>query len=190
MIANHIHDALAQVGKLQKFILERNRFKGYSGKARVMSGAVAIVGALVMSGNAFPEDPNAHLLGWAAVLAAGLAINYSALIYWFLCDSDVRRNPVMLNPALDAIPPLAVGGILAICLIFREEYDMILAPACACTGLRRSRIGAPCRRESTCSDSFTWHAARCFSLAMACQSQTPGQWLWLSRSGKLQAAWS
>ena len=90
--------------------------------SRDVWGGLAIVGALVMSGNAFSEDPNAHLLGWAAVLAAGLAINYSALIYWFLCDSDVRRNPVILNPALDAIPPLAVGGILAICLIFREEY--------------------------------------------------------------------
>jgi hypothetical protein len=131
MIANHIHDALAQVGKLQKFILERNRFKGYSGKARIMSGALAIVGALVMSGNAFPQGPKAHLLGWAAVLVVGLAINYSALIYWFLFDREVRRNPVMLKPALDALPPLAVGGILAISLIVRGQHDMIFG-SCMC----------------------------------------------------------
>ena len=112
MIANHIHDALAQVGKLQKFILERNRFKGYSGKARILSGATAIVGALVMSGNAYPQGPKAHLVGWTIVLAVGLVINYSALIYWFLFDREVRRNPVMLKPALDALPPLAVGGVL------------------------------------------------------------------------------
>lgn len=37
----------------------------------------------------------------------------------------------MLKPALDALPPLAVGGILAISLIVRQQYDMIFG-SCMC----------------------------------------------------------
>lgn len=44
MIANHIHDALAQVRELQKNILDKQRFKGYSGRARAIAGSVALVG--------------------------------------------------------------------------------------------------------------------------------------------------
>ena len=61
----------------------------------------------------------------------GLVINYAALIYWFLFNREVRRNPVMLKPALDAIPPLAVGGILAISLVFRGQHDMVFG-CCMC----------------------------------------------------------
>ncbi len=131
MIANHIHDALAQVGKLQRFILERNHFKGYSGKARILSGGAALLGAGVMSLPNFPATPAAHVAGWAVVLALGLVINYAALIYWFLFNREVRRNPLMLKPALDAIPPLAVGGLLAISLVVRGQYDMIFG-CCMC----------------------------------------------------------
>ena len=52
MIANHIHDALAQVRELQQRILERQRFRGYSGEARMSAGTFALVGAWIMaSGN-------------------------------------------------------------------------------------------------------------------------------------------
>jgi len=135
MIANHIHDALAQVSKLQQFILERNRFKGYSGTARVLSGGAAIIGAVVMSGAGFPRTELAHLAGWSVVLVAGLIINYGALAYWFLFDNEVRRNPVMLKPALDAVPPLAVGGILAVSLVLRGQYDLIFGACMSLYGL-------------------------------------------------------
>ena len=39
------------------------------------------------------------------VLSMGLVINYVALIYWFLFNREVHRNPLMLRPALDAIFP-------------------------------------------------------------------------------------
>ena len=131
MLAAHIHDALEQVRKLQTFVLERNQFKGYSGKARVASGLVALLGAAVLNAPRFPESPRAHLLGWSAILAAGLMLNYSALIYWFLFNPGVRRNPAMLKPALDALPPLAIGGILAAALALHGEYDLIFG-TCLC----------------------------------------------------------
>jgi hypothetical protein len=125
MIANHIHDALAQVKKLQEFILEKRLFKGYSGKARIASGLIAFIGAVVMGSDRVPADPYVHLAGWATVVAAGVFLNYGSLLYWFLFDREVRRNPIMLKPALDAIPALTVGGVLTLALITADKYDML-----------------------------------------------------------------
>ncbi len=49
MIANHIHHALAQVRELQQKILEGQRFKGYSGRARAICGVAALAAAAFMS---------------------------------------------------------------------------------------------------------------------------------------------
>ena len=64
MIAHHIHDALAQVRVLQEFIIERNLFKGYSGKARILAGLTALGGAWVLGSGWVPADPWMHLAGW------------------------------------------------------------------------------------------------------------------------------
>lgn len=125
MIANHIHDALAQVKKLQEFILEKRLFKGYSGRARIVSGTVALAGAAIMDSPFVPKDVRAHLMGWGVVLVAGVLINYACLLYWFLFNREVRRNPVMLKPALDAVPALAVGAALTLAFIMMEQYDLL-----------------------------------------------------------------
>ena len=49
MIANHIHDALAQVRTLQELILEKRIFKGYSGKARIAAGTLALACAVILA---------------------------------------------------------------------------------------------------------------------------------------------
>ena len=125
MIAHHIHDALNQVRTLQAFILERNTFKGYSGKARVVAGLGALLGALVLGAPRFPPSPWHHLAGWGIVLAVSIVVNYGALVYWFLCDDRAHRNPVMLRPALDALPALAIGAALSLALIRHGEFDLL-----------------------------------------------------------------
>jgi hypothetical protein len=125
MIASHIHDALAQVKRLQEVILSKQFFRGYSGKARIISGTIALAASAVMDSKHVPCIPEAHLAGWAIVLAAGLMVNYTALFYWFLFDPETRRNPIMLKPALDAIPALAVGGVLTVAMIRYDQCDML-----------------------------------------------------------------
>ena len=49
MIANHIHDALGQVRRLQELVLDRHMFRGYSGKARLACGAMTLLAAMAMS---------------------------------------------------------------------------------------------------------------------------------------------
>lgn len=125
MIAHHIHDALAQVRTLRAFLIERNRFKGYSGRARIVAGVAALAGTLAMGDCRFPSDPWLHLFGWGSVLAVGVVANYAALLYWFLFDREVRRNPLMLKPALDALPALAVGGVVSLALVLKGEFDLL-----------------------------------------------------------------
>jgi hypothetical protein len=125
MIANHIHDALAQVRTLQEFIIERNLFKGYSGKARILSALAALAGTWVLGSGMVPNSPWAHLAGWGVILAVGVGVNYSALLYWFLFDREVRRNPMMLKPALDAIPAFGVGAVVSLALIVKGEFDLL-----------------------------------------------------------------
>lgn len=125
MIANHIHDALAQVRTLQEFIIERNLFKGYSGKARILAALAALVGTWVLGSGMVPNRPGAHLAGWGVILAVGVAVNYSALLYWFLFNANVRRNPMMIKPALDAIPALGVGAVVSLALILKGEFDLL-----------------------------------------------------------------
>jgi hypothetical protein len=125
MIANHIHDALAQVRRLQEVILEKRQFKGYSGSARIIAGCVALAGSMVLASNLVPDSDPAHLAGWAVVLLVGLVVNYGALAYWFLFDPQVRRNAIKLKPAVDAVPALTVGAVLTLAAIIRGDYEVL-----------------------------------------------------------------
>jgi len=125
MIANHIHDALGQVRRMQELILEKRLFRGYSGKARILSGAVALAGTAVLAEGSVPRTQQAQLTGWAVVLVVALVLNYASLFYWFLRDPSVRRNPLMLKPAIDAIPALAVGAVLSVALICAGVYNLL-----------------------------------------------------------------
>ncbi len=125
MVANHIHDALAQVRKMQEIILERRSFRGYSGRARMYGALATLAGALAMSCPRFPDSDLWHLAGWAVVLGVALALNYGALGFWFLFNPRVKRNAAMLVPAIDALPALAMGALMSVGLVLKGEYDLL-----------------------------------------------------------------
>jgi len=125
MIANHIHDALSQVRKLQEVILEKRSFRGYSGTARMLGGAGALAGAMVLASAPVPKSPLAQLAGWGVVLAAAVAVNYGALAFWFFFNAEARRELLRLMPALDAIPALAVGAVLSLAAILQGQYQFL-----------------------------------------------------------------
>jgi hypothetical protein len=125
MIANHIHDAMGQVRRMQELVLAKQRFKGYSGKARVVGAAVALLGAFAMSRSAFPALPLAHLGGWTGVLVIGIIANYGGLAIWFMRDPAVQRDLMQLKPAADALPALGIGAVLSLSLVVHEQYDLL-----------------------------------------------------------------
>lgn len=125
MIARHIHHALAQVQELRQKVLEKQRFKGYSGRARAISGTVALAATLVMASPLFPTSFTAHLLGWGVVFLIAASVNHGALIYWFLFDPGVKRDWRRLKPVFDVVPPFFVGAVLTLALVLRGHHDLL-----------------------------------------------------------------
>src|SRR5438105_15680432 len=114
MIASHIHDALRQVQELKQKILEKQRFKGYSGRARALSGSMALLAAALMSRPSYPHGDQAQLFGWGVVFAVSVLLNFGAILYWFLFDPVAQRDFRRLKPLKDVLPPLFAGGILTL----------------------------------------------------------------------------
>lgn len=135
MIAAHVHDALDQVRRLREIVLGPRFFRGYSGKARLLSGLGALAGAFVLSRPFVPATPRAHLIGWMSVLGTALLLNYGALLNWIVTEPRVRRHPVILKPALDALPALAVGGLLTAALVRCGLHDLLFGTWMCCFGV-------------------------------------------------------
>jgi len=122
MFTHHIQDALVQVRELQQVIVERLRFKGFSGPTRAVSGTLALLAAAVMASPWFPARTEAHLAGWGALFAVSFCLNGGALVFWFWRDPVVKRDLRRLTPVLDVIPPLVVGGILTLALVLHGSH--------------------------------------------------------------------
>ena len=125
MVANHIHDALRQVGRLREFILEKRLFQGYSGLSRMGGAVIVMVATFILARPSFPCTPWAHLAGWSTVLVVGLLVYYGALIFWYLLGRKDNRPAVNIKPAVDAIPSLGVGAVLSLAVILRGEFDLL-----------------------------------------------------------------
>ena len=143
MIANHIHDALAQVRRLQALILEKRQFRGYSGTARIVSGTVVLLGSVLMGSDVYPKTELAHLIGWLVIMAIAVTLNYGALLLWYIQLPDDDRKTVRIRPVFDAFPALLSGGILSIALLVRGYPDLLFGIWMCCYGLAHTS----CRRD-------------------------------------------
>ena len=121
----HVQEALANVRELKQAVLERQRFRGYSGPARAASGCIALAVALAMSMDFFPARNLAHILGWGSVFIVAFLMNGVAVIWWFFHDPVAQRDFRVLKPVLDVAPPLAVGGILTAVMILHAQYQYL-----------------------------------------------------------------
>ena len=125
MIANHIHDALGQVDRMRDLILERRRFRGYSGVARMLGGGVALTVSRVLDRQEALHTPPLQLAGWAIVLASALLLNYGGLALWFFRGRRAGHSLTDLRPALEVVPALAIGAVLSLALVLRGNYDLL-----------------------------------------------------------------
>ena len=120
-----IHEALANVREMQQAVLERQKFKGYSGRARMLSGGIALVAAALMSLPFFPERNLAHVLGWGGVFVVAFMLNLVAILWWFSHDPVAKRDVRMLRPVVDVVPPLFVGGLLTATMILHHQFQYL-----------------------------------------------------------------
>lgn len=114
---DQVSQALLQVRQLRARVIEGKIFQGYSGKARILGGVVAILGCLVMSLPFYPASVKAHVVGWGVVCIVAAAFNYLSLFAWYRRLPEEDREILQLKPAIDALPVFTVGGILTlVCL--------------------------------------------------------------------------
>lgn len=123
MTLTNIHDALDTVRQLKRSLLDKQRFKGWSGPTRILSGSLAIFMALALDLEWIPRTNTAHTLAWGGVFLAAMVLNLGALFRWFLQDELIRRDVRRLGPLLDVIPPLFVGAAFTLVLILGREFD-------------------------------------------------------------------
>jgi hypothetical protein len=120
-----VHDALRQVRELQQKILQKQRFKGYSGRARAISGTFALITAAIVASPYWPATAAAHLTAWGTLFVVAFLLNFGAITYWFLRDPRTKREIRRLKPILDTLPPLCVGAILTIALARHQMYSWL-----------------------------------------------------------------
>jgi len=123
--AHPLHEALSTVRTLRRSLLQKERFKGWSGPTRILSGTLALFAALLLELNWVPGTNLAHLAVWGVVFLAAMLLNLGSLAYWFLNDRMIQRDLTRLKPMLDVIPPLAVGALFTLVLILRRDFELL-----------------------------------------------------------------
>jgi len=125
MLTEHIKEALSQVKELQRMVMERQHFRGYSGWARIVSGTLALIASAIMASRFYPQNTRAHILGWGALFVVALVLNGAALVYWFFHDPKVGRDIARLKPLFDSLPALAVGGALTAAMLMNDTHQYL-----------------------------------------------------------------
>lgn len=125
MPVHPLHEALNTVRTLRRSLLQKERFKGWSGPTRICSGTLALLAAFVLESGWLPNDARIHLAVWGGVFLTAMLLNLGALIYWFLNDRMIQRDATRLKPILDVIPPLAVGALFTLVLLLRRDLDSL-----------------------------------------------------------------
>lgn len=123
MDEHDIDQALGQVRQMQALVLDRQRFKGFSGMARMAGGIAALATALVLR-HAVPAEPRLHLIGWGLLLTVGLAVNFAALFWWLFSNRHTLRL-AELWPVLEVFPTLSAGAALTVALIRTGQLDLL-----------------------------------------------------------------
>jgi hypothetical protein len=129
-----LNEALDQVRRMQALVGDQLRFKGFSARARIAGGVIALLGALGLLFLSRPQAPLLHLAGWGLVLLVAGGINYGALLLWLLDGGRGRRRADWI-PALESLPPLAVGGAFSLAFVRAGLYDLLPATWMLCYGL-------------------------------------------------------
>ena len=108
----NLRDALGRVAELRAKILESQKFRGYSGRARAIGGCAALIGGLVL--RLVPEGGRhvAIPVVWGAVFVVAFTLNYGAVLHWWWNLSGDERSRSAVAPALENLPVFVVGGLL------------------------------------------------------------------------------
>lgn len=79
-----IRQAIREVRTLKQTILEKQRFRGYSGRARALGGFVALAAGLLLQLTPWGTAYHRIFAVWGLVFLIAASLNYGSLVYWLL----------------------------------------------------------------------------------------------------------
>lgn len=143
--------ALSDLAEVRERLAMAQRFKGYSGIAAMISGALAVIAGIVQrvlvpvpSGL---HDERVYFAIWFACAAIAALVNYGAILEWFWSDASVRDRWQTKTVGLAILPALLLGAGLSFALLVHGE--IVLLPGvwygCYGVGLLASRTMLPRR---------------------------------------------
>lgn len=140
-----IRQALLEVKHLRRNILEKQLFRGYSGRARAMGGCVALMVGMAAQYLVAGMDARGIFLAWGLVFILALTFNYGAIGVWLLREGNRQKTDLAF--LLEVVPVWIVGGILTLALWNHGQADLLYGSWMCLFGLAqsisRSRLPRP-----------------------------------------------
>ncbi|MDP0501717.1 MAG: hypothetical protein Q7P63_16610 [Verrucomicrobiota bacterium JB022] len=119
-----IRQAIREVQSLKQAIVEKQRFRGYSGRARALGGGIALGAALGLTLLAPLATPERIFAVWGVVFVLAASLNYGALCYWLARGREPllsRRVPQLLETCTIWL----TAGVISLALWLQGEADLL-----------------------------------------------------------------
>ena len=116
-----VERALADLAEVRDRLASVQEFHGYSASAAALSGVIALVAGVVQWLVA-PHPRTAvefshYLTIWLACLVGGLAINYGALLIWYVRNARLHERRQTRTVGLAILPALCLGAVLTLAMV-------------------------------------------------------------------------
>jgi hypothetical protein len=141
--------ALLDIAEVRERLATTQTFKGYSGVAAAISGALALIAGGVQAylvPNVVDEHgARIYFAIWLVCCAASIIVNYGAIAHWFVSDVSARDRWQTRTVGLSILPALIFGGALS-AILLRIGHVALLPGAwygCYGVGLFASRTMIP-----------------------------------------------
>ncbi len=115
-------EIIQQIRDLRHKLVCSQIFSGYSGWARIIGGAVALLGGLYISSGSYPQTNEAHIQAWLLIGLLSFLINIGGLLIW---NFKSKGNLLNLLPTLDIVAPLFIASVLSLSLILNNQYNFL-----------------------------------------------------------------
>lgn len=141
--------AIADLAEVRGRLAGVQRFEGYSSWAAIASGLAAILAGVAQSHViAVPRtaaDHRLYLEIWLGCLVFALAVNYGAIVFWYLRHRSAHVDVQVRNVGMTILPAIAAGGVITVALLQRGLDTLLPGIWCAAyaLGLFASRAILP-----------------------------------------------
>ena len=132
MQGKQVAEALAVVRRMRLAVGDDVRFRGYSGRARWLSGALVVAGAVNLS-RVGGADLSTTLMVWGTVATLAALANVAALCRWTLVEQNGDWRA--LAPVRHMLVPLLVGATLTAGMVLRDAPDLLYGTWISAYGL-------------------------------------------------------